>query len=216
MNPLVAALAGSGLVDLAASPPRKRARKPNRKRTLKVPVCDCDLDWEQARANAFGVVTGLARFSMRISDCVRGRSLSALRFRSRSRTRLRTLPHDRGEALAKNEEFEECLLHVQAVLRFVEDRGLRTVEDARRDLLAAVRGQAMQDDGVRAGARHELLVEHVARESLPARSRLLFLAHADPDVRRHRVGPLDGLGRGVDARPRGPVPLRRREAKRKT
>jgi hypothetical protein len=27
---------------------------------LKVP--DCDLDWEQARANAFGVVTGLEDF----------------------------------------------------------------------------------------------------------------------------------------------------------
>src|SRR5229473_7917915 len=73
MNPLVAALAGSGLVDLAASPPRKRARKPNRKRTLKVPVCDCDLDWEQARANAFGVVTGLARFSMTMTNWSAGR-----------------------------------------------------------------------------------------------------------------------------------------------
>jgi hypothetical protein len=29
---------------------------------LKAPFCDCDLDWEQARANAFGVVTGLEDF----------------------------------------------------------------------------------------------------------------------------------------------------------
>ena len=36
-------------------------RKPIINGLLKVPVCDCDLDWEQARANAFGVVTGACK-----------------------------------------------------------------------------------------------------------------------------------------------------------
>jgi hypothetical protein len=45
------------------NPKRKPRTKTSSQTVFEKPVCDCDLVWEQARANAFGVVTGLARIS---------------------------------------------------------------------------------------------------------------------------------------------------------
>jgi hypothetical protein len=45
------------------NPKRKPRTKTSSQTVFEKPVCDCDLAWEQARANAFGVVTGLARIS---------------------------------------------------------------------------------------------------------------------------------------------------------
>src|SRR5262245_25333213 len=44
--------------------------------------------------------------------------------------------------------YQDRLLHVEAVLRLVEDDRARAVEDAVRDLLPAVGGQAVHHEGV--------------------------------------------------------------------
>src|SRR5438105_12732692 len=50
---------------------------------------------------------------------------------------------------SQDEVFEKSLLHVQAVFRLVEDGRLRPVDHARRDLLSAMRRQAVEHDGMR-------------------------------------------------------------------
>src|SRR5438874_1603776 len=110
-------------------------------------------------------------------------------------------PRISGSA-AEDEVLEERLLHVQAVLRLVEDGGLGPVDEAGGDLLAPVRRQTMEHDGVAVRLSQELLVHLVARERLHPRRSLLLLAHADEHVGDHHVRPCDRLFRiAADLRP---------------
>ena len=77
---------------------------------------------------------------------------------------------------------------MEAVLGLVEHRRLRPLEDLLLDLLPAMGGQAVEDDGVRGGERHALAVDDVVLEGLPPDVDLVLLAHAGPDVGVDRVG----------------------------
>src|SRR5579862_6597229 len=63
-----------------------------------------------------------------------------------------------------DEELEQRLLDVAAVLGLVPDPLVGSVENLGRDLLARVSGQAVQGDGVRRGQRHQLLIHAIRRE----------------------------------------------------
>src|SRR6266702_1492473 len=87
----------------------------------------------------------------------------------------------------REEQLAQGLLGVQPVLRLVEDRRLLPLEHRLRDLLAPVRRQAVQGDGLGIGRRHERLVDDEAGEALPALGGLGLLPHARPDVGVHDV-----------------------------
>jgi hypothetical protein len=120
---------------------------------------------------------------------------------------------------------EEGLLGVEAVLGLVPDHRLRSVKNLGRNLIAAVGGQAVKDDGVGPGQRQGGAVDAVGTEQLKPRRLLLLLAHGDPGVRGDDVGAGEGLRRvggdedraagqrgpllrGLDHRGRGEVALR--------
>ena len=74
----------------------------------------------------------------------------------------------------------------------------RTLEDGVGDLLAAVRGQAVQHDGVGGGPVDQLVVDGEPLERRKADRPLLLLAHARPHVgveHRGALGRLDGVVR---------------------
>ena len=105
--------------------------------------------------------------------------------------------------------FEECLLGVQAVLRLVPDRRALAVEHVLGDLLARMRGQAVQHDGVVARLRQQVGVDAVGREQLAAAVGVVLVAHAHPDVGVDGVRAPHRLG-GLHARRLGQRELRRR------
>src|SRR5215213_7005506 len=74
------------------------------------------------------------------------------------------------------------LLGRQPVRRLLPDRTARAVDDAGGDFLAAVGRQAVQEDGVVRGERHELGVDAVGREVGEPAAALLLVAHRHPDV----------------------------------
>ena len=88
-----------------------------------------------------------------------------------------------------------ALLHVQSVLRLVEDDRLRTVDDLGGDLLAAMRGQAVHDDGVGPRQAENVGVDLIGAEVALALRLLALLAHARPHVRVDHVGVARRRGR---------------------
>ena len=78
---------------------------------------------------------------------------------------------------------------MQPVLGLVPDRRARPVEHVGGDLLAGVRGQAVEDDRVGVGVREELLVQGVRREVFEALRALVLLAHARPRVGHEHLRP---------------------------
>src|SRR5437899_1319173 len=78
------------------------------------------------------------------------------------------------------EQGEQRLLHVQAILRLVPDRRAFPVENLRSDLLARVGRQAVHDEGIRRRMPEQGGVEPVALEVANALVMFLLLAHADP------------------------------------
>src|SRR5690348_6841711 len=97
----------------------------------------------------------------------------------------------RGTLCAGDEQLEQRLLSMAPVLRLVPDALARAVEDLLGDLLARVRGQAVQSDGVRRRAVQQRVVDAVAVERGAALVRRVLIAHGDPDVRVDDVGALD-------------------------
>src|SRR5690606_27452740 len=95
---------------------------------------------------------------------------------------------------AAGHELEERLLSVEPILRLVPDAALRAVDDLGADLLAAMGGEAMEEDPALRGPSHERLVDQETGEGLPPGLRLGLLAHAGPDVGRDHIRALDGLG----------------------
>src|SRR4051794_33765683 len=83
-----------------------------------------------------------------------------------------------------DEQLDERLLGVAAVLGLLPDALALAVEHGLRDLLTGVGGQAVQRDRARGGAVEQRVVETVGRERLAAlRGRRVVIAHRDPDVR---------------------------------
>src|ERR1700679_1844885 len=73
---------------------------------------------------------------------------------------------------------KNCLLCMHAVLRLVEDDGLRPVEHLVRDLGIAMCGQAMHEDGMLRGTSHQRFVHLVGLEERRALGRFVLEAHA--------------------------------------
>src|SRR3989304_9736820 len=61
---------------------------------------------------------------------------------------------------------QDGLLGVEAVLRLLEHGGARAIDDLVRDLEAAVRGEAVEDEALFLGEAYELRVQLVRRERL--------------------------------------------------
>src|SRR5215208_7990579 len=74
------------------------------------------------------------------------------------------------------------LLGVQPVFGLIEDAALRTVYNPGCYLFATVGGETMQEDGVRCGEAHQLLVYLIGGEFLLALLGLGLLAHAGPHI----------------------------------
>ena len=83
---------------------------------------------------------------------------------------------------------DDRLLGVAAVLGLVPDHALRAVEHVGVDLLAAVGRQAVHDDRVGRGERHQLGGDRVVAERRQPGGGLLLLAHRDPRVGDDDVG----------------------------
>ena len=81
---------------------------------------------------------------------------------------------------------------MEAVLGLVEGGALGTVHDFVGDLVVAVGGEAVEDDGVGLGQLHQLLVDLEILEVSAAADGLLVHAGADPDVCVDDVGAGDG------------------------
>src|SRR6202171_419797 len=94
---------------------------------------------------------------------------------------------------------QNSLLCVQPVFGLVEHHRLRAVDHFVGDLLAAMGRQAVHEDGVGLGARHQPRIDLVALEQVMA-PRAVAVAHGDPGVGDDAVGALDGFfGVGADA-----------------
>jgi hypothetical protein len=94
---------------------------------------------------------------------------------------------------------------VQPVFGFVPDDGLRAVDDACGDLVAAVGRKAVKHDGVFRSLCHGRLVDGVLAEKLQPRLLFGFLAHGYPGVCCDDVGTLQRCGgiRGDEHRTAG-------------
>src|SRR4051794_13278159 len=105
--------------------------------------------------------------------------------------------------VARDQQLEQRLLRVTAILRLVPDALASAVEDVRRDLLARMRREAVQGEGAGLRAVQQRVVEPVGGELAPARlGGRLVVAHADPHVGVDRVGALDrGLRLAHELRP---------------
>src|SRR6266516_2310536 len=85
-------------------------------------------------------------------------------------------------------ERQQGLLGMKTVLGLVPDGRPRPVQDALGDLLAVMRGQAMEHDHFVVCPRNELGVDAVAGEVAEPALALLLLAHRRPDVGVEDVG----------------------------
>ena len=88
------------------------------------------------------------------------------------------------------EEFQQRLLGVEAVFGLVPDDALRSFDDGGRDLFAAMGGQAVHEQRVPGGLRHQCVVDLVTGEGLNTLGPFLFLAHTGPDIGNHQIGTL--------------------------
>src|SRR5882672_5167238 len=89
--------------------------------------------------------------------------------------------------LSKQEKFHQRFLRMQPVLGLVPDRTLRSVDDFRRDLLAAVRGQAVHEERILLRRSHHVGVDLPVLEVALALLVLRLESHAGPHVRGDQV-----------------------------
>ena len=83
---------------------------------------------------------------------------------------------------------------MQPVLGFIEHDRVRTVHDLVGHLLAAVRGEAMHENGIRLGPRHEARIYLIALEQVVAAS-AIAITHRHPGIGHHTVRALHRLVR---------------------
>jgi hypothetical protein len=81
---------------------------------------------------------------------------------------------------------------MQAVLRFIPDHRLRPVDDGWRDLLTAMRRQAMHEHRVLLGTRHQPLVDSVRHQLVVPLLRFPH-PHGYPGVGDHQISIINGL-----------------------
>ena len=86
---------------------------------------------------------------------------------------------------------------MQAVFRLIPDHAVGPVDHFRADFLAAMRGQAMHEQGVVLGPAHQGLVDLIVGEVGQAHLAVVFVAHAGPHIREHEVGAVGGLRRVI-------------------
>src|SRR4029077_8265479 len=105
-----------------------------------------------------------------------------------------------GNSVSLVEQREQNrFLHVQAIFRLVEDDGALGIHHPVGDFRAAVRRQAVHEDGVRRGLREERVIHLISREGRLARRGFFLLPHAGPDVGVNRLCARDGFfGRAQD------------------
>src|SRR5688572_25351409 len=121
------------------------------------------------------------------TSCRRARVMTTT---SRGSTTLLSLRH---------EELEQRLLGVTTVLRLVPDPLPRPVEDLRGDLLAGVRGQAVQGERARRRQVEQGVVDAVLAEGgTPCVRGRLVVGHGDPNVRVEDVRARRGGGGVVE------------------
>ena len=90
-----------------------------------------------------------------------------------------------------------ALLRVQAVFGLVEHHRLRAVDHLVGDLLAAMRGQAVHEDRIILGQRHQLRIDLIGLEHVVAVFAVL-VAHRDPRIGDDAIDAADG-GFGIVA-----------------
>ncbi len=79
-------------------------------------------------------------------------------------------------------ETQQRPLRMQSVFGLVQHDGVRAVNHLVGDFLAAVGGEAVQDDDVVSGFVHQVFVDLELGEVSAAPNGLFLLAGADPDV----------------------------------
>ena len=75
------------------------------------------------------------------------------------------------------QECEQPPSAVHPVFRLLPDAGPGPVDDARRDLLLAMRGEAVQEDRAGCSVAHQRVVDDEAGEGTAASGGLVLLAH---------------------------------------
>jgi hypothetical protein len=104
-------------------------------------------------------------------------------------------PHCISCHAAEQKVLHECLLHVHPVFCLIPHHGLGAVDHVGLDLFAAVRGQAVHEQGIGLGGGHHLGVHAPVGEGLLARFVLGLIAHAGPHVGGDQVCALAGFER---------------------
>src|SRR5713101_4220086 len=90
---------------------------------------------------------------------------------------------------------QDRFLRVQTIFRLVEDNRALGIHHRVGDFRAAVRRQAMHEDGVRRGLREKRIIHLIASEGGLARRGFFLLPHAGPDVGVNRLRARDGFFR---------------------
>ncbi len=107
-----------------------------------------------------------------------------------------------------NQQLEQRLLRVAAVLGLVPDALARAVEDLGGDLLAGVRGQVVHRERARRGGVEQRVVDAVAGQRRAALLGGALVAHAHPHVgvdRARRPHRLVRVARGSVTAPVAPA-----------
>ena len=99
---------------------------------------------------------------------------------------------------------------MQAIFRLIEHDRARRIHDLVGDFKAAMRRQAVQENGVRRGLHHQPVVHLIAARKVSSRFGLfVLLAHAGPDVRVNGLRAGDGffrLSEQLDLAAASPLP----------
>src|SRR3569833_1107322 len=93
-----------------------------------------------------------------------------------------------GRSSGTQQQFQQCLLRMQAIFRLVPHHALRALDDLVAHLFAAVRGEAVHEQSVGFGLAHDVCRDLIRREGESPRLLFFFLSHAGPHVGDDQVG----------------------------
>src|SRR5262245_10203794 len=151
--------------------------------------------------NRLKIARSTVRFDCSVSPCPTGLPTSSRQWVSVDSARPKTGSTLRAESA--EQQRQQRLLRMQAVLRLVPHGRPRAVEHVRRDLLARVGGEAVQNDRVRAREAEQRVVEAVRLQVAEALAPRRLLAEGDPDVGDQDVRAAGGLARVAGQLERG-------------